>query len=159
MSYDKLMKVFYGLALFYLISCTRQSSFIDEYINTIDKTIPDTYIFENDKYSKRIEINNKSQDEIFIDIIVGENNIVQSCYITIVFFDLISPRKYYKQLSKCLDNGNWQFIENIDKYKRQNGELYSKNGIYVGTYEPVYYTISIGISKNKENFQRDGFCD
>jgi hypothetical protein len=152
------MKPVYMLTLLCFSSCTNQNNFIAECINLIEKNVPIEYSFENNNiYTKKIVVNNK--DEVFITVITSNNDKIKSCYITFSFSDFIKVRKYHKQLYAFLKKDDWQFIENISKYKRQGGEIYAKEGIYLGIYEQVYYSIPIALSKDKENFYTEGFCD
>ncbi|GHV92420.1 hypothetical protein AGMMS50268_29230 [Spirochaetia bacterium] len=158
MQYYKPMKLAYVLALLYFSSCTNQNNFITEYINLIGKNVPAEYSFENkNKYSKRIGVNNKN--EIFITVITGNDDKIQSCYISFSFSDFVEAKKYYTNCINYLEKEKWQFIKAINKYKRENGKLYLKNGLYFGIYERIYYSVPIGLSTSDKNFIEEGFCE
>ncbi|GHU70992.1 hypothetical protein FACS189450_06300 [Spirochaetia bacterium] len=153
----KPMKLVYVLALLYFSSCTNQNNFITECINLIGKNVPVEYGFENkNKYTKRIGIDN---NEIFITVITGNDDKIQSCYISFSFSDFVEAKKYYTNCINYLKKEKWQFIKDINKYKRENGKLYLKNELYFGIYERVYYTVPIGLSTNDKNFLEEGFCE
>ncbi|GHV82689.1 hypothetical protein AGMMS50212_00290 [Spirochaetia bacterium] len=153
------MRLFYVLPLFCFISCTLQNNFIDEYVNIIGQNVPDTYTFENrDEYIKLIT-GSKESPEIFIKLIAdNKNTIVKSCFITFSFSDSAEARRYYKQLYTYLRKENWQYIENISKYKKPFGEIFFKNGVYFSIYEPAY-AISVELSNRIENIYRDSFYE
>jgi hypothetical protein len=116
-------------------------------INIIGKDVPNAFLHESeDKYSKTVEKSHENP-EVLIELIVKEG-IVESCDIVFFLSDFLEAKGYYNQLLGYLKNENWNFIQNISKYKRPNGTLYSKNEMYFGIYEPVYFTIPICISKN-----------
>jgi hypothetical protein len=78
---------------------------------------------------------------------------------TLMFSDFVKSRKYYKQLLTSLEKEKRQFMESISTYKRPNGAIYTKEGIYLGVYEQVYYSVPIALSKDGKNFFKEGFCD
>ncbi|GHV93888.1 hypothetical protein AGMMS50293_02080 [Spirochaetia bacterium] len=153
----KTMRLFYVLPLFCFISCTPQNNFIAEYVNIIGQNVSDTYTFENGNEYIRLNTGSKESPEIFMKLIADNNAIVQSCFITFSFSDSVEARRYYKQLYTYLRKENWQYIENISKYKK-HGEIYLKNGVYFSIYEPAR-AISVELSNGIENIYKDSFYE
>ena len=121
---------------------------IDDLINIIGKEVPNTYTFENENiYTKKIIKTEKNSADISI-ILTVNSDLVESCDLAISFKDFDEAKIVYNSLIKYLDNENWIFIKYISKYKRPNGMLYQKDGLYYGIYEPTPLTIPICISKN-----------
>jgi hypothetical protein len=170
------VKLFLNFLVFFLFSCTPQINCIDGYIDIIGQSVPNAYtlepkpdIMENisrlapspyekgNAYIEKIISENDGQPEVQIILIANDSNIIQSCYVSFVYSDFSDPRKHYNELKGYIKNNGWQFIENSSGFKRF-GELYFKNDIYCCLLDPIYYSVSIGFSENKENFIKEGFC-
>jgi hypothetical protein len=114
-------------------------------INIIGNDVPNTFLYEAE-YTKTIEETHENP-EVLIELVVN-SGLVESCDIIFSLSDFLDARQYYNQLLVYLKDENWNFIQFISKYKRPKGELYSKNGIYFGIYEPTPLTIPIRVSED-----------
>jgi hypothetical protein len=115
-----------------------------EYENTIGKKTANQTVYE-----KVLEKNRQDSPEITVTYI-PQNGIIETCNITFAFSDFLEVKQYYNKLHYFIKN-NWDFVKLVSKYKRPNGELYSKNGVYLEVYEPVYFVIPLSFSKNLDH--------
>jgi hypothetical protein len=139
------------------ISETFLNQLIIDSINNIGKEVPNTFSYENgNKYIRRIIKNDETPAEISI-VLTENSGVVETCELSIILLDFDEARLYYNHVSNYLENENWNFIKFISKYKRPNGTLYQKNGIYCGIYEPTPLTIPMCFSRNinLNNFYED----
>jgi hypothetical protein len=121
---------------------------VTDSINIIGKEVPNTYSYESEnKYTKKIEIDQDNPAEVLIALTIN-SGIVESCELAVFLSDFAEARLYYDHLIKYIENENWNFIKFISTYKRPNGALYLKNGIYYGIYEPTPLAIPMCFSKN-----------
>ncbi|QQO09929.1 hypothetical protein [Breznakiella homolactica] len=93
------------------------------------------------EYSRSIGNNYQNPADIIITLAVNDSK-VESCYISFCFSDFDEARNYYKQIQSYLEKEHWIFIKLIDKYKRQDGELFFNNEIYLGIFGPIPYSVS-----------------
>jgi hypothetical protein len=143
------MKMFYLLLILCLASCVQVGyeskdffkNLFAEYENTIGKEAASQTVYE-----KVLEKNHQNSPEITVTYI-PQNGIIETCNITFAFSDFLEVKQYYNKLHYFIKN-NWDFVKPVSKYKRPNGELYSKNGIYLEIYEPVYFVIPLCFSKD-----------
>jgi hypothetical protein len=126
------------------------NDFVTDCINIIGKDIPDTYSRETEfKYSKTIERGSQNNFEIYITLIANDD-VVETCSVTIFGSDFLETKQYYEQLLNSFKIGKWEFISYISRYKQPYGELYFKDGIYIGIYEPSsFLSIPMCFSKDK----------
>jgi hypothetical protein len=75
-----------------------------------------------------------------------------------MFSDYLFTRQYYEQILSFFKNNQWEYIKNIHKLKYPYGELYYKNGIYAGIYDPSSIPQSISMSFSKHE-TLEGFYD
>ena len=153
-----MFKLFILIVLICFSSCKSQkntsetflNNLIDDSINIIGKEIPNTYTFEKEnRYVKKIE--KTEENPIGISIVLTINTgLVESCDLIISLSEFDEAKIVYNSFIKYLKNENWKFIKYISKYKRTNGALYQKDGLYYGIYEPTPLTIPMCISKNIE---------
>jgi hypothetical protein len=130
------------------ISETFLNQLVIDSINIIGKEVPNTFFYETEnKFIKRIEKTDETPTEIFI-VLTENSGVIESCELTIMVSDFDEARLYYNHVTKYLENENWNFIKYISKYKRPNGALYLKNGMYYGIYEPTPYAIPMCFSRN-----------
>ncbi|MCL2129138.1 MAG: hypothetical protein FWH35_02160 [Treponema sp.] len=117
-------------------------------ISCIGKSIPNDYISETEyKYSKKIEKYQNSSFEVFITLI-SDSSIVETCNINIFPSNFSETKYFYDLLLDYINDDSWEFIKNISKYKLPNGQLYQKDDIYFGIYEPTPMSIPLCFSKN-----------
>jgi hypothetical protein len=147
------MKMFYLLPILCFVSCVQANyesktffkSFFEECEDTIGKKVSSQSIFE-----KKLEKDRQNSPEIIVTY-VQKNGIIEMCNITFTFSDFLEVEQYYHELHDFIKN-DWDFVKAVSKYKRPNGEIYSKNGIYLEIYEPVYFVIPLSFSKDIDDY-------
>jgi hypothetical protein len=147
------MKMFYLLSIFYLASCVRAgyeskdffNSFFTECEAIIGKKASNQTVYE-----KKLGQDYQDSPEIIVTY-VQKNGIVEMCNITFTFSDFVEVKQYYNKLHDFVKN-DWDFVKPVSKYKQPNGEIYSKNGIYLEIYEPVYFVIPLSFSKDIDHY-------
>ena len=124
--------------------------FLVDCINIIENEIPGDYSRETEyRYSKIIEENNHTNFKIHINLVVNSDK-VETCAVTFFGSDYLETKQYYEQLLKYFTSNQWVYLGDISKYKQPYGQLYSKEGIYMGIYEPSsFLSIPICFSKDK----------
>jgi hypothetical protein len=141
-------------------------------IGLIGKEVPDTYeidfvhtnySYEDGTYDiesrhiRKLELNQEIFAEIFISL-RDNSGIIETCNISILFSDYLETKKYYGQLMNIFINNQWEYIKDIHKLKYPYGELYYKNGLYAGIYDPSSIPQSISMSFSIHE-SLDGFYD
>jgi hypothetical protein len=128
----KIMRMFYLLLILCLASCVQAGyesnnffrNLFAEYENTVGKKTASQTVYE-----KILEKNHENSPEITVAYI-PQNGIIGTCNITFASSDFFEVKQYYNKLYNFIKN-NWNLVKPVSKYKQPNGELYSKNGIYL----------------------------
>jgi hypothetical protein len=147
------MKMLYLLPILCLISCVQAGYESNNFFKSFFKECEDAIgkkVSNQNVYEKILEKDRLNSPEIILSY-VPKNGIVEVCNVTFTFSDFLEVKRYYNKLHDFIKS-EWDFVKLISKYKQPNGEIYSKNGIYLEIYEPVYFVIPLSFLKDIDHY-------